>query len=117
MRYRTFATAVLFSNIFAPAYAQEQPVMPKEIQHTWVDKTLVGTAANGAPAVVRLQPDGTASLTAGSTNDTGTWRLSEQGYCTIWKNIRAAQERCFTVRRTGTKMSVFNPDGWPVHRD
>jgi len=111
MTYRKFATAVFFSIILGPAYAQEQPVMPKEIQDTWVGKTLVGTTANGAPATVRLLPDGTASLAAGSTNDMGTWRLSEQGYCTTWKNIRAGQERCFTVRRVGTKMSVFNPDG------
>jgi hypothetical protein len=111
MRYRTFATTVLLFIVFAPVHAQEQPVTPKEIQETWVGKTLVGTTANGAPATVRLEPDGTASLTAGSTNDTGTWRLSEQGYCTTWRSIRAAQERCFTVRRIGTTMSVFNPDG------
>ena len=111
MRYRTFAIAAIFSAFFAPAFAQEQPVMPKEIQDTWVGRTLVGVTANGAPATVRLQPDGTASVAAGSTNDTGTWRLSEQGYCTTWKNIRAGQERCFTVRRVGAGMTVSNPDG------
>jgi hypothetical protein len=109
MRYRTFAIATLFSTVFVPAYAQEQPVMPKEIQDTWASKTLVGTTANGAPATLRLQPEGTASVAAGSANDAGTWRLSEQGYCTTWKNIRAGQERCFTVRRVGTKMTVTLP--------
>lgn len=105
------AVIMFLSSVLVPAYAQEQPVTPKEIQDTWVSKTLVGTTAGGAPATVRLQPDGTAWLTAGSTNDTGTWRLSEEGYCTTWKNVRAGQERCFTVRRAGTRMSVFNPDG------
>jgi hypothetical protein len=111
MSYRTFAITAFFSTFFVSAYAQEQPVMPKEIQDTWVSKTLVGTTANGAPVTLRLQPDGTSSVAAGSTNDTGTWRLSEQGYCTTWKNIRAGQEHCFTVRRVGAKMTVFNPDG------
>ena len=111
MRCRMLAVTVFFSAVLVPAYAQEQPVTPKEIQETWVSKTLVGTTAAGAPATMRLQPDGTASLTAGRTNDTGTWRLSDEGYCTTWKNIRAGQERCFSVRRVGTGMRVFNPDG------
>lgn len=111
MKYYAFAIAAFFSVVFVPAYAQEQPVTPKEIQDDWVSKTLTGTTANGAPATLKLQPDGTASVAAGPTNDTGTWRLSEQGYCTTWKKIRAGQERCFTVRRVGTKMTVFNPDG------
>ena len=111
MRYRKFAITAFFSTVLVPAYAQEQLVLPKEIQDTWVSRTLIGTTANGARATLRLQPDGTASLAAGSTSDTGSWRLSEQGYCTTWKNIRAGQERCFTVRRVGAKMTVFNPDG------
>ena len=111
MKYRKFAIAAFFSTVFAPVNAQEQPVMPKEIQDTWVSKSLIGTTANGAPLTLKLQPDGTASVAAGATNDTGTWRLSEQGYCTTWKNIRAGQERCFTVRRVGARMTVFNPDG------
>jgi hypothetical protein len=106
-----FAIAAVFAAVLVPAHAQEQPVTSSEIQETWVGKVLVGTTANGAPATLKLQPDGTASVAAGSTNDTGTWRLSDQGYCTTWKNIRSGQERCFTVRRAGTKMTVFNPDG------
>ena len=105
------AGAALLSAVLTAAYAQEQPVTPKEIQETWVNKTLVGTTANGAPATIRLQADGSASLSAGPTNDVGTWRLWAEGYCTTWKNVRSGQERCFTVRRVDTKMTVFNPDG------
>ena len=111
MNPRKLAIAALLPIMLAPAYAQEQAITPKEIQDTWVSKTLVGKTAGGATATLRLQPDGTASLSAGSTNDTGSWRLSEDGYCTTWKNIRSGQERCFTVRRMGTTMKVFNPDG------
>jgi hypothetical protein len=111
MRWLMFAITPLLATASIPAHAQELPVTPKEIQDNWVGKNLVGTTANGTPATVKLQSDGAASLAAGSTYDTGTWRLSEQGYCTTWNRIRAGQERCFTVRRIGTTMSVFNPDG------
>jgi len=93
------------------ALAQDGPVSAKEIQDTWVGKDLIGTTPSGAKAFVRLEPDANASVSAGSTNDTGTWRLSENGYCTTWKNIRAGQERCFTVTRTGSTFRVANPDG------
>src|SRR5438552_3891122 len=111
MKRRKLAIATFLSVALVPAYAQEQPVTPKEIQDAWVGKSLVGKTAGGAPATLKLQADGTASVSAGSTNDTGTWRLSEQGYCTTWKKIRSGQERCFTVTRAGNTMKVFNPDG------
>ena len=111
MNRRNLEIAAFLSAVLVPAYGQGQSVTPKEIQDAWVGKSLIGKTAGGAPATLKLQPDGTASVSAGSTNDTGTWRLSEQGYCTTWKNIRSGQERCFTVTRAGTTMKVFNPDG------
>jgi hypothetical protein len=111
MKPRRTVLAVFGCLLLATAHAQERPVTPKEIEDTWIGKSLVGTTPNGAPALVKLQADGSAAVSAGSTNDTGTWRISDQGYCTTWKTIRAGQERCFTVRRDGVKMTVFNPDG------
>ena len=108
-----FMSAVVLSSLAmqAQAQAQEVPVTGKEIQDNWVGKTLVGTAANGAPVTMVLSASGTATLSAGSTNDSGTWRAVENGYCTTWKTIRAGQERCFTTRRSGSKVIVLNPDG------
>ncbi len=94
-----------------PALAQDAPVAPSEIKDTWVGKELVGTTASGAAATMRLDADGKASISAGTTSDTGTWRLSDTGYCTTWSRIRAGQERCFTVIRSGPSLRVFNPDG------
>jgi hypothetical protein len=111
MNSRKLAVAAFSFTTVAASYAQEQAVTPKEIRDGWVGKILVGTTASGAAVSLNLQADGTASVSAGSTNDAGTWRLSEQGYCTTWKNIRKGEERCFTVRRSGTKLTVFNPDG------
>jgi len=85
-------------------------ITPKEIHDQWVGKTLVGTTAGGGKVTMVLRSDGTAEL-SGAANDVGTWRESEDGYCTTWKKIRAGQERCFTARRSGTKVTVLNPDG------
>jgi hypothetical protein len=108
---RTLAAACLLACVAGTGLAQEAPVTPKEIEDTWVGRTLIGTTAGGAPATLKLMPGGTAAVSAGSTNDTGTWRLSDGGYCTTWRTIRAGQERCFTARRAGTKITVQNPDG------
>ena len=93
------------------AHAQDGPVSAKEIQDTWVGRDLTGMTASGHRASMRLEPDGKASVSAGSVNDTGVWRLSEGGYCTTWRTIRAGQERCFTVLRSGNAFKVMNPDG------
>ena len=94
--------------------AQDVTVTPQEIQASWVGKTVVGTLATGSLAGksidFNLNPDGSATL-SGALLDSGTWRLSDQGYCITWKKIRAGQERCFTVVRKGAEQQVFNPDG------
>lgn len=94
--------------------AQNMTVSPQEIERAWVGKTVVGTVATGPtagkPLEMRLHADGTAEI-SGAVNDTGVWRLSEQGYCATWKKIRAGQERCFTVQRQGSDWRVVNPDG------
>jgi hypothetical protein len=103
--------AVVFASVAASyALCQESVISPKEIQDEWVGKTLVGTTANGGKVTMVLRSDGNAEL-AGAANDAGTWRVSGNGYCTTWKKIRAGQERCFTARRSGTNITVLNPDG------
>lgn len=96
------------------AHAQDGPVSPQNIQADWVDKTVVGTVGSG-PATGKLveftmKADGSAAV-SGVAVDTGTWRLSDQGYCATWKKIRGGQERCFTVVRKGAEFQVINPDG------
>jgi hypothetical protein len=94
--------------------AQDGAVSPQTIQATWVGKTLVGTIGNGPlkgkQINVNLNADGSAKVD-GAIVDSGTWRLSEQGYCAVWKTIRNGQERCFTVVRKGSEHLVINPDG------
>jgi hypothetical protein len=103
--------AVVLTAIPLFSAAQSDAVTPKQIQEMWVGKTLIGKTAGGAPATVKLLADGTAQLTAGNMRDTGTWRLSDMGYCTTWKTIRAGEERCFTASNSGGRITVLNPDG------
>src|ERR1041384_3387396 len=96
--------AVIFASVAASyAVCQEVAMTPKEIRDQWVGRTLVGTSANGGKVTLMLRSDGSADL-SGAANDSGTWRVSENGYCTTWKKIRAGQERCFTAHRSGTKI-------------
>ena len=91
--------------------AQDGPVTGKEIQEAWSGRELIDTTASGSKVYMKLEADGKASVTAGSTNDVGTWRAAESGYCTTWQTIRAGQERCFTVTRSGSTFKITNPDG------
>ena len=93
------------------AIAQDRPLTPRDVADSWVEKTAIGATGSGARVELRLKADGSASVVAGSTSDTGTWRLSETGFCTTWKTIRSGQERCFTGTIQGTAVRVFNPDG------
>jgi len=103
--------AGVLAGIPLPSAAQSEAVTPKQIEETWVGKTLIGKTAAGAPATVKLLSDGTAQLITGNTNDSGTWRLSDTGYCTTWKTVRPGQERCFTASKSADRITVLNPDG------
>ena len=112
-----FVGAVIAASLLlalVSAHAQDGPVSPQNIQANWVDKTVVGTigsgSATGKPVEFTMKADGSAAV-SGAAVDTGTWRLSDQGYCATWKKIRGGQERCFTVVRKGGEFQVINPDG------
>lgn len=91
--------------------AQERALTPDEVKEMWVGKVAIGVTTMGAPVELRLQADGTASVVAGATVDSGTWRPFDKGFCTTWKKIRANQERCFTGVVKDSVTTVFNPDG------
>jgi hypothetical protein len=92
--------------------AHAQILTPQEIEAQWVGKPQQGVLPNGRDFSLFFQPGGAISIAGAAAQDTGTWRLSESGYCIVWKNIRAGTERCFTVRRLASgEMQVLNPDG------
>ena len=106
---------MLAATALSPALRAQDAVMtPQEIQSAWVGKTVVSVLDVGPNAgkavVLQLKADGVAEL-GGALTDTGTWRLSDKGYCATWKKIRSGQERCFTVVRKGSVTQVIQPDG------
>lgn len=111
-----FAQLIAWSalTIWPAVQAQEANLSPQEIKATWSDKAITGVIQSGPLAgksiEMHLKSDDSADI-GGAISDTGTWRLSDNGYCATWKKIRAGQERCFVVIRKGTEQHVFNPDG------
>jgi hypothetical protein len=98
--------------VLVPGLAAAQAITPKEIQETWVGRSLPGSVANGRGFVIAFKADGTITITGEAANDSGTWRLSDDGYCVTWKTIRAGTERCFTARRLiSGEIRILNPDG------
>lgn len=96
------------------AIARDAPLTGQEIHDAWAGRELTGSNANGARIFMRLEKDGAASVSVGTFNDTGTWRPRDDGYCTIWTQIRKGQERCFSVVRAGMGWTVLDGDGKPT---
>ena len=90
--------------------AQDSLMTPNEIKAAWVDKKVFSRSPTGGLFDFFLFSNGSAEVAGSSWHDSGTWRLSDNGYCTTWKKIRAGVERCFTVVKKGSTVVVFNPD-------
>jgi hypothetical protein len=84
---------------------------PQEIKATFgTGDAFTATSPAGTAYQMVLKPDGTASRTPkkGSPAVVGTWRLSDNGYCSIWgKN----PENCYTIQKSGTKYTVLDKKG------
>ena len=106
---QTLSSIALLAPILV--FAQERALTPEEVKESWVGKIAIGITTTGTPVELRLQADGSASVVAGATVDSGTWRPFDKGFCTTWKKIRANQERCFTGVVKDSTVTVFNPDG------
>jgi hypothetical protein len=98
------------------AQAQTQTVSPQEIQATWVGKVVNAEMPrpwwklSGPTYRLQLKADGTSAI-SGVAQDTGTWHVSDKGFCITWKVIRPGAESCYMVVKDGTKVTIFNTDG------
>lgn len=105
--------ATLFTPLFASvSWAQDGLLTPQEIQQTLVGKKHRSiVASSGVVTQWEMRADGTMQLFYPGGNDSGTWRLDDKGYCTIWRKMREGKEACFTVRRQGDKLEILNAEG------
>ena len=108
---RRFAAAVALAAVL-PAVAQDIPVPPDEIKGTIVGKKLFVRTASGGTVDFVMHADGKATADAGNNRrDTGTWRLNDSGYCTVWRFTRQGQEACFRIVRRGPDTFILDADG------
>lgn len=104
--------AALAALAMTPAVAQDAVLSPEEIKAKIVGKKLFVRTSGGALVDFVLHADGTATADAGNNRrDTGTWRLNDTGYCTVWRYTRQGQEACFRIVRRGTDTVILGAEG------
>jgi hypothetical protein len=83
------------------------PMTPQQISSDLVGKSWSGTLYNGSPTTQVVDADGTIRI-EGGLNDSGRWRMSENGYCVTWNRMRHGVETCYVVERTPSGHYVVN---------
>jgi hypothetical protein len=93
------------------AAAASNNLSPQDIKNTFGTGTsFTATSSAGTTYLMVLKPDGTASRTPkkGTAPVVGSWRLSDDGYCSTWgKN----PENCYTIQQSGTTYTVLDKKG------
>jgi uncharacterized membrane protein len=91
--------------------AQDEIWTGEQIRAAWSGKKIFSRSPTAGLVEVRFNADGTAHVSAGGGSDSGTWRVTDKGYCLKWKQMRAGEERCFGVVKRGDKVLTLGPDG------
>ena len=97
-----------------PVIAAAVTLTPDEIKATFgTGKPFTATDTSGKAYVLTLKPDGSALETpkGKKTATTGTWRVSDKGYCSKWGT---AKEHCHTVQKNGNRYDVLDAGGLPI---
>jgi len=113
MRFITpalIAASALQLAVLLPAQAADK-LSPDDIKKTFgAGKAFVSEAPSGSTLTLTLSPDGTAKAVpkGKKKGETGTWRVSDNGYCSTWGK---STEKCYTVQKNGDKFDVINGRG------
>ncbi len=69
--------------------------------------------ASGADGSITFNKSGSAFISYGEKQDSGSWKIAGNMLCTSWQELGAGEEHCYTVysRRRGAKYKLFNADG------
>jgi ABC-type phosphate transport system substrate-binding protein len=93
--------------------AKAETLNSQQIKSVMIGKSVSWVTPDGKSQGFALyRPNGTASVTVTAPNkfnDSGTWRMQGNQFCSTWQVIRDGQEGCSTVRTT-TKQGVFRTD-------
>ena len=103
--------ALMCCTDLASAAVAANPLPPQQIKATFgTGDVFTATSPGGTVYHIVLKPDGSASRTPKNSSAAvvGTWRLSDNGYCSTWgKN----PESCYTIQQSGTKYTVLDKKG------
>ncbi len=113
MRPTGFTTAaIILAAGTASAMAASGALSPNQIRSTFgTGKPFSAVSASGRSAYwFTFKADGSAlAVPKGQkAGAQGTWRLSNDGYCSQWG---AGTEHCYTVDKNGSQFDVRNPGG------
>jgi hypothetical protein len=103
------ASALLASGTITAATAAAAKLAPTDIQtNFFTGQPFTASTPSGVKFTMVFTPDGKMTrqpLAKGGAKSEGTWKLSDDGFCTTWKN---AKPNCYTLVSTGTnKWSVM----------
>jgi hypothetical protein len=102
MRITLFAAALLIASPQAGAAPASGTLPPKDIQTTFFNGTPFTAAATGAVKYkMTFTADGKMTrepLGSNGSKAEGTWKLSNEGFCSTWKGSKA---NCFRVAPAG----------------
>jgi hypothetical protein len=96
----------------APAAPAETPLAPQDIKTTFFTGTPFTSASGSIKYKMTYNPDGKMMrepIGAGGSKGEGSWKLSNDGFCSTWKGSKAS---CFRVLAAGdNKWSVRKGTG------
>jgi hypothetical protein len=95
------ALAALLS--FALPAAAQSLLPQSDVEAALKGKSFAVTAPTGWTGAITFNADMTLTSKGDSdaTDDTGTYRFAEGGYCSTWADFREGEEACFTLEKLG----------------
>ncbi|MFO7706881.1 MAG: hypothetical protein R6V84_01825 [Desulfobacterales bacterium] len=89
-----------------------QKLNQSELETLFHAKRTVEFPILGRVATVDYYPDGRQVIDWGSGNDTGTFRINEDEFCSTWSRLRNGEESCSKIYRISeTEYEFVGNDG------
>ena len=83
-----------------------------ELEHLFHEERTVEFPIPGGVATVNYFPDGRQEIDWSSGNDTGTFRINKEEFCSTWANLRNGAESCSKIKKISeNEFEFINRDG------
>jgi hypothetical protein len=116
MKFTQSALSIFFIlGIASSTYAADF-LTPDEIKAIFATGApFTAESAGGTKRLLTLNPDGTAKIVSKGkkASQTGTWRVSSDGYCSTWGK---GTENCYLIKKVGKTFEVLTAKKVPIAR-